>query len=181
MFLSSHYAGQDLVPKFRAGEPWKKVFGPVFIYLNSASIGDDPFWLWEDAKIQVWLRKPASSSCGKLIVLLDRDLLVEKDWCKFIFRWQTKSKAGLIVFQLLRIFKRLINVVMLMVDYLSQIGRHARQLSLIIKLVIQVSHCTSAHYIYSIVFLLVDLLAFMYVTCLWFNFDIIICLLLGYL
>ena len=72
-------------------------------------------------------------------------------------------------------------MVMLMVDYLSQIGRHARQLSLIIKLVIQVSHCTSAHYIYSIVFLLVDLLAFMYVTCLWFNFDIIICLLLGYL
>lgn len=53
MFLSGHYAGQDLVPKFRAGEPWKKVFGPVFIYLNSAPAGDDPFWLWEDAKIQV--------------------------------------------------------------------------------------------------------------------------------
>lgn len=53
MFLSSHYAGQDLVPKFRGGEPWKKVFGPVFIYLNSAAIGDDPFFLWEDAKIQV--------------------------------------------------------------------------------------------------------------------------------
>lgn len=53
MFLSGHYAGQDLVPKFRNGEPWKKVFGPVFIYLNSAPIGDDPFWLWEDAKIQV--------------------------------------------------------------------------------------------------------------------------------
>ncbi|XP_062116129.1 probable rhamnogalacturonate lyase B isoform X3 [Humulus lupulus] len=53
MFLSAHYAGQDLVPKFRGGEPWKKVFGPVFIYLNSARIGDDPFWLWEDAKIQM--------------------------------------------------------------------------------------------------------------------------------
>lgn len=53
MFVSAHYAGQDLVPKFRAGEPWKKVFGPVFIYLNSASLGDDPFWLWEDAKIQM--------------------------------------------------------------------------------------------------------------------------------
>ncbi|KAF3447275.1 hypothetical protein FNV43_RR12455 [Rhamnella rubrinervis] len=53
MFLSGHYAGQDLVPKIRAGEPWKKVFGPVFIYLNSASKGDDPFWLWEDAKIQM--------------------------------------------------------------------------------------------------------------------------------
>lgn len=53
IFLSTHYAGQDLVPKFRAGEPWKKVFGPVFLYLNSTSVGDDPFWLWEDAKIQV--------------------------------------------------------------------------------------------------------------------------------
>jgi len=53
MFLSSHYAGQDLDPKFRGGEPWKKVFGPIFIYLNSASDGDDPLWLWEDAKIQV--------------------------------------------------------------------------------------------------------------------------------
>ncbi|XP_054789119.1 uncharacterized protein LOC129294686 isoform X2 [Prosopis cineraria] len=53
MFLSSHYAGQDLDPKFRGGEPWKKVFGPVFIYLNSGSIGDDTLWLWEDAKIQM--------------------------------------------------------------------------------------------------------------------------------
>lgn len=53
MFLSGHYAGQDLNPKFRGGEPWKKVFGPVFIYLNSAPVGQDPFWLWEDAKIQV--------------------------------------------------------------------------------------------------------------------------------
>jgi hypothetical protein len=45
--------GQDLVPKFRAGEPWKKVFGPVFIYHNYAPIGDYPFWLWEDARIQM--------------------------------------------------------------------------------------------------------------------------------
>lgn len=55
IFLSTHYAGQDLVPKFRAGEPWKKVFGPVFLYLNSTSVRDDPFWLWEDAKIQVMM------------------------------------------------------------------------------------------------------------------------------
>ncbi|XP_027356036.1 uncharacterized protein LOC113865571 isoform X3 [Abrus precatorius] len=53
MFLSGHYAGQDLVPRFRGGEPWKKVFGPVYIYLNSGSTGDDPLWLWEDAKIQM--------------------------------------------------------------------------------------------------------------------------------
>ncbi|XP_057974844.1 uncharacterized protein LOC131162413 [Malania oleifera] len=52
MFLSAHYAGDDLVPKFEAGEPWKKVFGPVFIYLNSGLYGDDPLSLWDDAKIQ---------------------------------------------------------------------------------------------------------------------------------
>lgn len=53
VFLSAHYAGDDLVPKFGANEPWKKVFGPVFIYLNSALGGDDAFTLWEDAKIQM--------------------------------------------------------------------------------------------------------------------------------
>lgn len=53
MFLSAHYAGEDLVPKFEEGEPWKKVFGPVFIYLNSVVEGEDPFRLWEDAKTQV--------------------------------------------------------------------------------------------------------------------------------
>jgi magnesium-transporting ATPase (P-type) len=35
---AAHYAGQDLVPKFRAGELWKKVFGPVFIYHKYAPI-----------------------------------------------------------------------------------------------------------------------------------------------
>jgi rhamnogalacturonan endolyase len=49
----AHYAGQDLVAKFKAGEPWKKVFDLEFIYHNSAPIGDDPFWIWEDAKIQI--------------------------------------------------------------------------------------------------------------------------------
>ncbi|XP_059634547.1 probable rhamnogalacturonate lyase B isoform X2 [Cornus florida] len=54
MFLSGHYAGDDLVPKVRQGEPWKKVFGPVFIYLNSAMDGEDPqLALWEDARRQM--------------------------------------------------------------------------------------------------------------------------------
>lgn len=53
MFMSAHYAGVDLVPKFRNGEYWKKVFGPVFIYLNSAMDDTDPRVLWEDAKLQV--------------------------------------------------------------------------------------------------------------------------------
>ncbi|XVE55639.1 hypothetical protein DITRI_Ditri03aG0174600 [Diplodiscus trichospermus] len=50
VFLSAHYSGEDLVPKFSAGEAWKKVFGPVFIYLNNVMEGDDPLSLWEDAK-----------------------------------------------------------------------------------------------------------------------------------
>ncbi|XP_019438471.1 PREDICTED: uncharacterized protein LOC109344244 isoform X1 [Lupinus angustifolius] len=56
IFLSGHYAGQDLVPKFRGGEPWKKVFGPVYIYLNSGSTRDKSdinLYLWEDAKRQM--------------------------------------------------------------------------------------------------------------------------------
>lgn len=54
MFHSSHYAGKDLIPRFEPGEYWKKVFGPVFIYLNSVPYGGDPRWLWEDAKIKVY-------------------------------------------------------------------------------------------------------------------------------
>jgi len=53
VFLSGHYAGDPLVPKFDDGEPWKKVFGPVFIYCNSCPGDADWHWLWEDAKQQV--------------------------------------------------------------------------------------------------------------------------------
>lgn len=74
MFLSAHYAGQDLVPKIRAGEPWKKVFGPVFIYLNSARKGDDPLWLWEDAKIQVSQGRTIYS----FVVTWDRELSMDR-------------------------------------------------------------------------------------------------------
>ncbi|KAK2981042.1 hypothetical protein RJ640_005934 [Escallonia rubra] len=53
MFVSSHYAGEDLVVKFGTGEIWKKVFGPVFIYLNSVSDGAQALSLWDDAKYQM--------------------------------------------------------------------------------------------------------------------------------
>ncbi|KAK6938056.1 Rhamnogalacturonan lyase, domain II [Dillenia turbinata] len=54
MFLSAHYAGEDMVTKIRNNEAWKKVFGPVFIYLNSTIFDeDDPLLLWEDAKLQM--------------------------------------------------------------------------------------------------------------------------------
>ncbi|XVF36559.1 hypothetical protein REPUB_Repub19eG0068000 [Reevesia pubescens] len=53
MFLSAHYAGEDLVLKLNPGEPWKKVFGPVFLYLNSVWSQETVFSLWEDAKNQM--------------------------------------------------------------------------------------------------------------------------------
>ncbi|KAK9930102.1 hypothetical protein M0R45_027159 [Rubus argutus] len=53
MFLSAHYTGEDLVLKLKQNEPWKKVFGPVFIYLNSASDAKDSSPLWNDAKKQM--------------------------------------------------------------------------------------------------------------------------------
>ncbi|EOA34562.1 hypothetical protein CARUB_v10022113mg [Capsella rubella] len=46
-FISGHYLGTDMDMHYKSGEAWKKVLGPVFIYLNS---GDD--LLWEDAKRQ---------------------------------------------------------------------------------------------------------------------------------
>ena len=50
---STHYAGADVTIKIGPNEPWKKVYGPVFAYLNSLSDGRDPLSLWEDAKKQV--------------------------------------------------------------------------------------------------------------------------------
>lgn len=56
MFVSTHYGGEDLVIKFASGEPWKKVFGPVFIYLNSVVDRDYAYSLWDDAKEQVYIQ-----------------------------------------------------------------------------------------------------------------------------
>uniref|UniRef100_A0ACD5ZTR1 Uncharacterized protein n=1 Tax=Avena sativa TaxID=4498 RepID=A0ACD5ZTR1_AVESA len=57
MFLSAHYAGDDLSPKFTNGEYWKKVHGPVFMYLNSSQDASDQSLLWEDAKVQTMMEK----------------------------------------------------------------------------------------------------------------------------
>lgn len=41
--------------KFESDEEWKKVYGPVFMYLNSLTdLGDPLQELWEDAKNQVF-------------------------------------------------------------------------------------------------------------------------------
>ncbi|CAJ2652239.1 unnamed protein product [Trifolium pratense] len=86
MFLSAHYAGEDIVLKLQPNEPWKKVFGPTFVYLNTLLDGnEDPLELWEDAKyqmnkeVQSWpydfpasddFQKPnqRGSVCGTLLV-----------------------------------------------------------------------------------------------------------------
>ncbi|KAF7048494.1 hypothetical protein CFC21_057250 [Triticum aestivum] len=52
MFMGTHYVGNDIVAKIKEGEHWKKVMGPVFIYLNSNHERGDFHALWEDAKAQ---------------------------------------------------------------------------------------------------------------------------------
>lgn len=85
MFHSAHYAGIELCPSFAAGESWKKVLGPVFIYLNSAPSATPASSLWQNAQAQVTTEMtawpyswPAStdfskaaergSVCGRLLV-----------------------------------------------------------------------------------------------------------------
>ncbi|KAF9608237.1 hypothetical protein IFM89_008192 [Coptis chinensis] len=94
MFVSAHYSGEDLVPKIQDKEPWKKVFGPVFIYLNSAMDGDDPLSLWEDAKAQMLIEVeswpytfpasedfPSSDQRGSVSgTLLVKDKYIEEDY-----------------------------------------------------------------------------------------------------
>ncbi|KAK4744715.1 hypothetical protein SAY87_011027 [Trapa incisa] len=53
MFVSTHYAGKEVGMKFRDGEPWEKVFGPVLVYLNSDTSEEGVGSLWEDAKKQM--------------------------------------------------------------------------------------------------------------------------------
>lgn len=56
MFTSTHYTGKEVDTEYRNGETWKKVFGPVFVYLNSQSRQSPEQSnknLWEDAKRQV--------------------------------------------------------------------------------------------------------------------------------
>ncbi|GJY99267.1 ribonuclease H-like domain-containing protein, partial [Tanacetum coccineum] len=52
MFLSAHNSG--LVTKFDEKDHWKKVLGPIFIYLNTVLDKEDPRMLWNDAKEQMY-------------------------------------------------------------------------------------------------------------------------------
>ncbi|CAN1270662.1 Rhamnogalacturonate lyase [Linum perenne] len=54
VFHSTHYTGADMIIPFQAKETWKKVYGPVFIYLNSVDQATKPqIPLWDDAKNQL--------------------------------------------------------------------------------------------------------------------------------
>ncbi|KAF2283862.1 hypothetical protein GH714_016606 [Hevea brasiliensis] len=50
MFTSTHYTGKDLNTQYRNGKPWKKVFGPVYAFLNSISTDEDPMLLGKTLK-----------------------------------------------------------------------------------------------------------------------------------
>ncbi|KAK1278800.1 hypothetical protein QJS04_geneDACA023550 [Acorus gramineus] len=50
MFHGTHYIGDDIVASFANGEAWRKVYGPVFAYLNSTRSVNNAYDLWLDAK-----------------------------------------------------------------------------------------------------------------------------------
>ncbi|GJN13877.1 hypothetical protein PR202_gb00629 [Eleusine coracana subsp. coracana] len=52
VFFGTHYIGKDMVLNIKDGEYWKKVMGPVFIYLNSSPKKGEIHALWDDAKAQ---------------------------------------------------------------------------------------------------------------------------------
>ncbi|XP_065872226.1 probable rhamnogalacturonate lyase B isoform X2 [Euphorbia lathyris] len=116
VFHSTHYVGAEMTMEFGANEAWKKVYGPVFIYLNSDL---DAALLWEDAKRQVvkevesWPYHfiasqdfPPSDQRGILygrLLVLDRHISNDKIFAKGahiglaapgdVGSWQTESKA----------------------------------------------------------------------------------------
>jgi len=53
MFTSTHYGGKKVIMDFAKGEAYKKVFGPIFVYLNSFPIKTPFKSLWSDAVQQV--------------------------------------------------------------------------------------------------------------------------------
>lgn len=55
MFVSTHYAGKQVEIEFQQGEAYKKVFGPIFVYLNSAPSNNQFKSLWSDAKQKVYI------------------------------------------------------------------------------------------------------------------------------
>ncbi|KAG7033955.1 rhiE, partial [Cucurbita argyrosperma subsp. argyrosperma] len=59
MFHGTHYIGEDIITHIKEGEAWRKVFGPVLVYLNSTSDVSEAHNLWIDAKEQRMLEETA--------------------------------------------------------------------------------------------------------------------------
>ncbi|GAY35216.1 hypothetical protein CUMW_014990 [Citrus unshiu] len=59
MFHGTHYIGNEILAHFQEGETWRKVFGPIFVYLNSTSDASKAYNLWIDAKKQRLLQEAA--------------------------------------------------------------------------------------------------------------------------
>ncbi|KAE7995405.1 hypothetical protein FH972_000208 [Carpinus fangiana] len=59
MFHGTHYIGNDILAHFEKGETWRKVFGPIFVYLNSTADVSNAYNLWTDAKKQRLLEEAA--------------------------------------------------------------------------------------------------------------------------
>lgn len=119
IFHSTHYSGEDLIMKFRYDEEWKKVYGPIFMYMNSLSNGEaDPLEkLWEDAKKQVL-------SLTKWKLAFGFWIFIGFDWWigilfyfLFFFRWRLKLRAGPMIFWNPMSFQNRIIEVTLAADY----------------------------------------------------------------
>lgn len=119
MFVSTHYAGKEVGMKFQGGRPWKKVFGPVLIYLNSVPPEEDTSTLWQNAKEKMYMESktwpygfaesedfPSSKERGMVVgQLLVRDRYVSKRylWGEFAYvglaspgqagSWQRENKG----------------------------------------------------------------------------------------
>jgi len=61
MFTSTHYGGKDVTMNFGEGETYKKVFGPIFVYLNSSPNKARFQSLWSDAVKQVHISLPLTT------------------------------------------------------------------------------------------------------------------------
>ncbi|XP_057418464.1 uncharacterized protein LOC130712662 [Lotus japonicus] len=53
ILLTHHYAGKEVAMAFQEGEPFNKVYGPFFVYLNSVPNGHDSQALWTNAAQQL--------------------------------------------------------------------------------------------------------------------------------
>lgn len=97
--------------KFKEGEAWKKVFGPVFIYLNSFPKEVDPRFLWPQAKNQVCHIIYRYSYA----YVRTKELSSRFGCC--CFRQRLKKRSGLITSLVQMIFLHLTKEDLLAVDY----------------------------------------------------------------